>query len=43
MLIKVVKMGVKIVEVFVSMIYGVEIGYFRVEDVFRFLLVLLRG
>ncbi|BAD84553.1 dolichol-phosphate mannosyltransferase [Thermococcus kodakarensis KOD1] len=43
MLIKAAKMGAKIVEVPVSMIYGVETGHFRAEDVFRFLLALLRG
>lgn len=44
MLIKAAKMGAKIVEVPVSMIYGVETGHFRAGgDVFRFLLALLRG
>lgn len=42
MLIKAVKMGARIKEVPVSMVYGVETGHFKVEDVFRFLYALIR-
>ncbi|NJD99584.1 glycosyltransferase family 2 protein [Thermococcus sp. LS1] len=42
MLIKAAKMGARIKEVPVSMIYGVETGHFRLEDVFRFLWALLK-
>ena len=41
-LIKAVRKGARIREVPVSMIYGVETGHFRFEDVFRFLWALLR-
>ncbi|WP_456453954.1 glycosyltransferase family 2 protein [Thermococcus sp.] len=41
-LIKAVRKGARIREVPVSMIYGVETGHFRLEDVFRFLWALLR-
>ncbi|AMQ18114.1 glycosyltransferase family 2 protein [Thermococcus peptonophilus] len=40
MLIKAAKMGAKIAEVPVSMVYGVQTGHFKMEDVFRFLKVL---
>ncbi|ACJ16207.1 dolichol-phosphate mannosyltransferase [Thermococcus onnurineus NA1] len=42
MLIKATKMGARIKEVPVSMIYGIETGHFRLEDVFRFLWALLK-
>ncbi|WP_297436620.1 glycosyltransferase family 2 protein [Thermococcus sp.] len=42
MLIKAVKMGARIREVPVSMVYGVETGHFKVEDVFRFLYALIK-
>ncbi|NJE84362.1 glycosyltransferase family 2 protein [Thermococcus sp. CX2] len=41
-LIKAAKAGARIKEVPVSMIYGVETGHFRLEDVFRFLWALLK-
>ncbi|NJE08712.1 glycosyltransferase family 2 protein [Thermococcus sp. M39] len=41
-LIKVVKKGARIKEVPVSMIYGIETGHFRFEDIVRFLEVLLK-
>ncbi len=41
-LIKAVRKGARVREVPVSMIYGVETGHFRLEDVFRFLWALLR-
>ncbi|WP_297068158.1 glycosyltransferase family 2 protein [Thermococcus sp.] len=42
MLIKAAKRGARIREVPVSMVYGVETGHFRLEDVFRFLYTLIR-
>ncbi|MBP1910773.1 glycosyltransferase involved in cell wall biosynthesis [Thermococcus stetteri] len=42
MLIKAAKMGARIVEVPVSMIYGVETGHFKFEDVVRFLVALIK-
>lgn len=41
-LIKAVKKGARVKEVPVSMIYGVETGHFRFEDIVRFLKVLLK-
>lgn len=41
-LIKTAKAGARIKEVPVSMIYGVETGHFRLEDVLRFLWALLK-
>jgi len=41
-LIKAVKKGARVKEVPVSMIYGVETGHFRFEDIVRFLRALLK-
>ncbi|WP_461865230.1 glycosyltransferase family 2 protein [Thermococcus sp.] len=42
MLIKAVRKGARVKEVPVSMIYGVETGHFRFEDILRFLWALIR-
>jgi len=42
MLIKAAKMGARIVEVPVSMVYGIETGHFKFEDVIRFLKALVK-